>query len=508
MHRRGRIDFSRGVTAGLWFLSLQALLADLPMVHLAEVVPSNRTVPAGEAADVQALMLDVQSWYGDQMERFGFGEKTFLFDTTANGVTPKITIINAAATVATFRADVYGQTLTAATQAGISNFTPGSIWVFATDSQIQDPNGTLHGQTALGASFGSKNDGGVAVLEGDLAALAAPAKLANNSAYHGQIIPAVGPYPLAQNLSYPDFEGTTISSIASSAQGAFAHELGHAFGLAHDFRNDNNYDGNLMGNGLRGWRHGQFPSLFPTDDVQLTYAAALVLNVSSYFNPLATGTDSTKPTLSISTSGTVTPVNGALKIDFSATDNLGLYAALLLRNGEVVAEMMLNGLSQTKSFLTPYYEPGTTDTFQISLYDAQGNRRDSSVTLTPRSDLVYNRAPKPFINLLSSDVSLGQQVSLDANGAIDPDGSFSTLKVEWDLNGDGLFDTAPSTNKTFLTTYSTPGDRLIFARFTDAAGAISISEPLSLRVIPEASSTACLVAGLLALTLRRRGVKG
>ena len=107
-------------------------------------------------------------------------------------------------------------------------------------------------------------------------------------------------------------------------------------GLGHDFRNDSNFHGNLMGNGLRGWRAGFHAPLYPNDDVQLSYAAALALNTSRYFNPDRVYTDNTKPTLSIQTSGAVNPVGGLLEVKFNASDTAGLVAALLRRNGEVI----------------------------------------------------------------------------------------------------------------------------------------------------------------------------
>ena len=49
-----------------------------------------------------------------------------------------------------------------------------------------------------------------------------PSMLTDNRTYAGQIVPQIGPLPLVQATSFPGFEGTTFSSIASSSQGAFA----------------------------------------------------------------------------------------------------------------------------------------------------------------------------------------------------------------------------------------------------------------------------------------------
>jgi hypothetical protein len=56
--------------------------------------------------------------------------------------------------------------------------------------------------------------------------------------------------------------------------------------------------------------------------------------------------------------------------------------------------------------------------------------------------------------------------------------------VEWDLDGDGAFDTAPSAAKSLSHRFAAAGDFLVRARLTDAQGAQAISSPLAVRVIP------------------------
>src|SRR4030095_14365108 len=169
--------------------------------------------------------------------------------------------------------------------------------------------------------------------------------LTNDAPYHSQIVRELGPYPLQTNISFRSFEGTTFSSISSSSLGAGIHEMSHGFGLAHDFRNDQNFKGNLMGNGLRGMRGALYPERYPLDFTRASYASALALMVSRYFNPDTTFTDNTTPALTISTTGTNTPVNGLIRIDFTTSDAGGLHAALLQLDGDVVGEMALSGTS-------------------------------------------------------------------------------------------------------------------------------------------------------------------
>jgi hypothetical protein len=54
------------------------------------------------------------------------------------------------------------------------------------------------------------------------------------------------------------------------------------------------------------------------------------------------------------------------------------------------------------------------------------------------------------------------------------------LRVEWDLDGDGQFDTAPTTTKTFNLALPINGNRYILARITDPSNSTAISAPLAL----------------------------
>jgi hypothetical protein len=467
-------------------------------VHVGYVIPSNRTAQSDGVTNLQSYMPTMQSWYGDQMQRYGFGYKTFNYETLGDGVTPSIHTVGTSMTDANIRTDVWGQTLTAASNAGLSLWSPGQVWLLVPEAHLQQSDGSIIGGAALGASYGSGNDPGVSVVGSDMLPRCNPSWLTNTQTYAGKTISNFGPYPLVQDTSFPWFEGTTISSIASSAQGAAAHELGHAFGLGHDFRNDSNFNGDLMGNGLRGWRGAKYPGLFPNDDTQLSYGAALALSVSRYFNSTAVYTDNTAPALTISTNGAVNPTNGQLQVHFSGSDASGLVAALLRRNGDLVADTRLSGTSLSNAVIsTPYFVAGQNDQYTLDLYDAQGNKQSANVNITVNSG--FDCAPQPFLNLRTSTADRGQNVLLDASSTTDPDDSASSLLFSWDLNGDGIFEIGPSSSRTLTTSFGSAGDRLIYVRVADPHGAMSVSEPLSLRIVPEPGTLVLLAAGLLGL---------
>jgi hypothetical protein len=461
---------------------LELVARTAPIVRVAYVVPDNRGPQPGAEAAVQEFVPRMQAWYAEQMDRFGFGPKTFDYETEADGITPRVHTVHVGVTDEYLRQDIWGHTLSAAATAGISIWSRGEIWLVFPESHLQLPDGSVIGGAALGAGYGSGDGGGVAMLGSDALFRLTDARLTDDTPYAGEAVPEIGPYPLVQDVSFPWFEYSTFSSIASSIQGALAHELGHAFGLPHDFRNDSNFRGTLMGNGLRGFRGAMYPERYPSDDMRLSYGAALSLNVSAYFNPRADAMDSSGTDLVIRTGGEVAPVDGLLHIDFTAADEDGLAAALLQRGGDTIGEMPLSGASVDAVFATPYYTPGTEGSYSIAVFDAFGNRHQVSFSVTASQG--YNRAPEPSFTVFHSRSTVGQPITLDASPSFDADDPAASLLVEWDLDGDGAFDTPPTTLKTYTFIPAEPGTRMVTARITDPDGAQAVATPLALRIEP------------------------
>jgi hypothetical protein len=357
------------------------------------------------------------------------------------------------------------------------------VLLVVVEMQVQQPDGGFLESSVIAAGTGSYPDfSGVGMVSGDILARMSKSQLLDNRPYDGLVIPAIGPYPLVQDLTFPSFEGVTISSTSSSAYGAALHELGHGFGLFHDFRNDENFDGNLMGNGLRGIRGALFPHLYPDDDTRLATGSALLLGYSRFFNRRATYRDNTPPEASILTVGTTAPEKGLCKLEFMASDDdAGLAGVLLIRAGQVVADKTLKGALHSGAIATYDYQPGIEEQWQILVLDRQGN-----VTLSPTTpitcDAGHNRAPVPMVRLSRTTIKAGQVVVLDARASFDPDSPSSGLKVQWDLDGDGDFDTRPSLEKSYRAKYSKPGIYQVVARVRDEQGDSSRSMPVGIRV--------------------------
>ena len=73
-------------------------------------------------------------------------------------------------------------------------------------------------------------------------------------------------------------------------------------------------------------------------------------------------------------------------------------------------------------------------------------------------------------------------MTLSAARSSDPDGPNADLVVEWDFDGDGVFDTAPTIEKTYTTTYDRAGVYQVSARLTDPAGDSAVSLQIGVRV--------------------------
>jgi hypothetical protein len=114
-------------------------------VRLAYIIPSNRTAQADAVAKIRAIITDSQDWYRDQFERHGFGAKTFRIETETDGVTPKVHVKNIPETDAYLRDDIWGRTIQAASNAGITTWTTGEVWLLVPEAHVQAADGVAAG---------------------------------------------------------------------------------------------------------------------------------------------------------------------------------------------------------------------------------------------------------------------------------------------------------------------------------------------------------------------------
>ncbi len=447
------------------------------------LVPVDRAPQSDALDNLAETVLWIQEWYAGEMELNGFGRKTFEIESHPDG-SPVVHLLTSDQTAAWLRADPWGRCRIEAAQAGVPHDLRGEVVLSAFEAHEMNPDSTLIGGYGGGANFGSGSSPGTGMVGSDALAFLSRSDLLDTREYDGLVIPALGPYPAIQDVTFAWFDGTTISASASVRRGIFLHELSHGFGLAHDFRNDSNFNGNMMGNGFRGTRGHLYTEEFPADYVRLTYASALQLNSSRYFNPETEYTEDTAPALTVLPGPTVAvSADGTLHVGFTASDASGISLALLRNFGETVAHLRFDGEpSVGGTFRTPHFETTMTNQLEISVFDTQGNRTGRSFAVEALPGGV-NLAPRPSVNINPGRALAGQEVTLTAWNSFDPDGSVFDLTVEWDFDGDGSFDTGPTTDKLTVHQWDAPGIYTVTARVADPGGQSFVSMPVGIRIL-------------------------
>ncbi len=81
-----------------------------------------------------------------------------------------------------------------------------------------------------------------------------------------------------------------------------------------------------------------------------------------------------------------------------------------------------------------------------------------------------NKLPQASFTVSPNPVATGTQVNFDASASSDPDGT--VVKYEWDLDGNGSYETNTGSTPTTTSSYSTEGNRQVGLRVTDNGGAV------------------------------------
>ena len=114
---------------------------------------------------------------------------------------------------------------------------------------------------------------------------------------------------------------------------------------------------------------------------------------------------------------------------------------------------------------TTLFGAGTMD--ELAVYD----RVLSAAEVSSQYNSTLNNPPNASFTASPNPASTGQSVSFNGSGSTDPDGTIA--KYEWDLDGNGSYETDTGTTPTTSTTYATSGNRTVGLRVTDDKGATS-----------------------------------
>jgi PKD repeat protein len=142
--------------------------------------------------------------------------------------------------------------------------------------------------------------------------------------------------------------------------------------------------------------------------------------------------------------------------------------------------------SGTNPTVTQSYPTARTLDVRLRVSDEAGNK-----TTTLRTVTVTNRGPTSSFTATPSSVVKNQTVSFDGSASSDPDGTIA--KYEWDLDGNGSFETNTGTTATTSRSYPAAGNVEVKLRVTDNEGAISSTSTKTVTVntlAPTASFTA------------------
>jgi YD repeat-containing protein len=145
-----------------------------------------------------------------------------------------------------------------------------------------------------------------------------------------------------------------------------------------------------------------------------------------------------------------------------------------------------NGSLETETGAEPvaqksYATAGSYDV-RLRVTDSSGNKSS-----TVRTIAVTNRAPVSSFTASPSSANKGQLVTLDASASTDPDGTIA--KYEWDLDGNGTYETNTGTTPSASRSYGTAGIVEVRLRITDDKGATSIStQKVTITLLPPSAS--------------------
>ena len=318
-------------TLRIWDVTAYRAIPEEDMVRIIYFLPRDRSMQPDIWNKLDTLIRDVQSFYAGQMERNGFGRKTFTFETDENGET-LIYRVDGQFTDWHYHSGTHDKVYAeVASQFDMEKH----IYLIVVDISSE----AIEEENTCGVGGGHWFEGETIVrTRGGYA-----------------VIPASGQC----------FDGVVGASVT-------AHEIGHAFGLEHDFRDDTY----LMS-------YGAAPD-------RLSRCAAGWLDASRFFNTDQTAFNE-PTTLRMLTPSSYHPNAENLTLRFEVTDVDGIHQVQLLV--PTTAEDPASGVklhscrdghdqSSTFEFDTPTLTAHQVNTIALQVIDVHGNITRQAYTLS------------------------------------------------------------------------------------------------------------------------------
>ena len=146
------------------------------------MIPGNRKAQTGAEETLQRFVVRMQDWFRDQMERLGYGPKTFVYETGEDGVAPKIDVLYVEEPDSYFHSDyqgIWGLVLNRISAAGFPVWQQGVITLVIAEIHVQDPDGRIREGTSFVGGAGT-NFSGVGMVSGDFLARLSEALLTDD----------------------------------------------------------------------------------------------------------------------------------------------------------------------------------------------------------------------------------------------------------------------------------------------------------------------------------------
>ncbi|MDX6662860.1 MAG: hypothetical protein QOG09_962, partial [Solirubrobacterales bacterium] len=126
-----------------------------------------------------------------------------------------------------------------------------------------------------------------------------------------------------------------------------------------------------------------------------------------------------------------------------------------------------DGSTQSSSTATATHSFGRPGTYHVTLTvtDSKGGTDSATHDVS-----VGNRGPTAAIDYTPASPKTADEVTFDGSGSSDPDGSIASY--EWDLDGDGTYETDTGSTATTTHSFDTAGVHSVGLRVTDDSGAV------------------------------------
>lgn len=149
-----------------------------------------------------------------------------------------------------------------------------------------------------------------------------------------------------------------------------------------------------------------------------------------------------------------------------------------------------------KTPIHTYIDPGVY-TVTLTVVDNDGRSSMANTTATIQGTIYLNSPPVAMFTALSS-VSVNQQVSFDASGSNDTDGTI--VGYRWDFNGDGIFDTDWLNVSVTINTFSSVGSSSVTLEVKDDGDATgSFSTTITVKAVEKKTPGFDIILVLLAV---------